>query len=147
MIIKAKSLLLLFLGLLIAFVLTGCKSTYEDLKHIYHPDIFDIEDDEYYVYVYRPQCEICSSLEETVVKYAKKAKRSSELPNLYVLNKGDGVYNHGIYCSAEEYVDFVGATTSNEVRTSSSPFLFKVKNGKVVLTIDDGNVMREELTL
>ena len=135
------------LCLCLTLLLTGCKSTYEDLEHVYHPDIFNIDEEEYYIYVYRPQCEICSNLEETVVKYAKKANRSKKLPNLYVLNKGDGVYNHGIYCGADEYVDFVGATTSSEVRTSSSPFLFKIKNGKVVLTIDDGNVMKEELTL
>lgn len=147
MINKLKSLFLLALCLVLTFILSGCKSTYEDLEHVYHSDIFNIDEEEYYIYVYRPQCEICSNLEETVVKYAKKANRNKKLPDLYVLNKGDGVYNYGIYCSAEEYVDFVGATTSKEVRTSSSPFLFKVKNGKVVLTIDDGNIMKEELTL
>ena len=147
MIKNLKSLFFIALCISFTIILTGCKNTYEDLEHVYHLDIFDIEENEYYIYVYRPQCEVCSSLEETVCKYAKKAKRDKDMPNLYVLNKGDGVNNHGIYCSAEDYVDFIGATTSSQVKTSSSPFLFKVQDGQVVLTIDDGNVMREELTV
>ena len=146
MINRFKKLFLVAIFTIFCLTLSACKS-YEDLEHVTHSEIFNIQETEYYIYVYRPNCEVCSNLEETVYKYAKKAKRSDDLPNLYVLNKGDGVNNAGIYCSQEDYKDFVGATTPSEVKTSTSPYLFKIKNGQVVLTIDDGNIMKEKLTL
>ena len=75
--------LLVILLLSLVFVITGCKKTYDKLEHVYHNGIFAVQEREYYIYVYRPNCEVCSSLEELVYNYAKKAKRDDDLPNLF----------------------------------------------------------------
>ena len=135
--LNMKKCLLLFLLICSLFTITGCKKTYKNLEHVIHKDIFNIQEREYYIYVYRPQCDVCSRLEEIVYKYAKKAKRNDDMPNLYVLNKGDTVNNSAIYHGNGVGNDFIGATTCDEIKTSTSPVLFKIKNGKVVSLFQD----------
>ena len=116
------------------FVLPGCSKTYDKIDQVIYPDIFKIDQDEYYVFVYRPQCTVCPQIEEDVYNYAKEAKHKKKMPNLYVLNKGDTVINGGI--ASDDYVDFVGATSYTEIKTSTSPFLILIKNGVVIKAID-----------
>ena len=142
-----KRCLLVILLLSIVFVITGCKKTYDKLDHVYHNGIFAVQEREYYIYVYRPNCEVCSSLEELVYNYAKKAKRDNDLPNLYVLNKGDTINNAGIYHGNGVGNDFIGATTYQEIKTSTSPVLFKIKNGRVVSLYQEDYDIKSRLTL
>ena len=82
--INIRKIAILILFICFLFTLTSCEKTYNKLEHIYHKDIFSIGELEYYIYVYRPNCEVCSSIEELVCDYAKKAKRSKDMPHLYV---------------------------------------------------------------
>lgn len=144
---NTKRCLLIILLICFMFTITGCKKTYDKLDHVYHKDLFTIPEKEYFIFVYRPNCDVCSSLEELVYDYAKKAKNKNDLPNLYVLNKGDTVNNAGIYHGDSVGNDFLGATTYQEIKTSTSPVLFKIKNGQVVsLLVDDYEII-ERLTI
>ncbi len=133
---------------ILMFTIFGCKTnkTYDNIKEITHSEIFTIDQDVYYIYVYRPNCEICANLEAEVYQFYRTSKHNSSIPDLFVINKGDGEKNAGIYCDNHDFCnDFVGASTPEGVRTSSSPLLFKVRDGKVVKICETKDTIREEL--
>lgn len=144
---KVKHILICILLLIFCFSLSSChkKTGYERIKHVNYSEIFDVKDDEYYIFIYRPTCEICSLIEDEVCGYAKKAKVKRSMPKLYVLNKGDTEVNGAIHCKEEDYKDFVGATRYTQIHTNTSPFLIKIKNGKVTATFDAKTLILEEL--
>lgn len=127
-------------------MVTSCKSKYERIDHINYNEIFKVKDSKYYVFIYRPGCTICPLIEDDVFNYYKKARRHKEMPNLYALNKGDTLNNGGIACSEEDYVDFVGATSYQQIHTYSSPFLFLVEDGVVTKTFEGKTAILAELT-
>lgn len=138
----------LFILLILCFLaLTGCApKEYEDLKHIYYQEILSQKEDEYYVYIYRYDCAVCERIKEDVIYYYRNYKKY-DLPRLYVLNKGDTVNNQGINDPDATPEDFLWTYDYTDIKTSTSPYLIRVRKGRVVEALDMRSQILEELTI
>lgn len=147
--IKNFTLVILFCILFIS--MTGCRNSYNDFEkyHILKKEMFTLDDDEYYIYIYSTTCTVCSQIEEEVVKYANKAISDSSYINLYFLNLGDKINNSGIKCAANEEcnMDFLGADSYSKVKIEGPPCLIKIKGGKVVSIFDGKTKIKNQLAL
>lgn len=144
---KIVKLNLILLFILCLFTLTSCKpEEYEDLKHIYYKDILSQEEKEYYVYLYRHDCAVCERIKEDVIYYYMNYKKH-DLPRLYVLNKGDTVNNRGINNPDDEPVNFLWTYNYTDIKTSTSPYLIKVRKGQVIAAYDMKSQILEKLAI
>ena len=144
--IKRICLILILLPLLL-LTITSCKiEEYEDMKHIYYKEILSQEEDDYYVYVYRYDCAVCERIKEDVICYYKNYKKY-DLPRLYVLNKGDTVNNQGINAESDEPVNFLWTYDYSDIKTPTSPYLIRVRKGRVIAAYDARSQILETLKI
>jgi hypothetical protein len=144
---KIRICLILILLPLLLLTVTSCKiDEYEDMKHIYYPDILSQKEDEYYVYIYRYDCAVCERIKEDVIYYYKNYKKH-DLPRLYVLNKGDTVNNQGINAESDDPVNFVWTYNYFDIKTPTSPYLIRVRKGQVIAAYDARSQILERLKI
>ena len=144
--IKRICLILILLPLLL-LIITSCNiEEYEDMKHIYYKEILSQEEDDYYVYVYRYDCAVCERIKEDVIYYYKNYKKY-DLPRLYVLNKGDTVNNQGINAESDEPVNFLWTYDYSDIKTPTSPYLIRVRKGRVIAAYDARSQILETLKI
>lgn len=94
----------------------------EDL-HIEWNDMFDQNEDQYYVYVYAIACTACSMLREGIVNFSRNSGN-----NFYFVYPSDDID----YVDDEETAETsLGATSIADVHIYTTPTLIKITDGAV----------------
>ena len=145
--LKRICLLILLFGIIV--VLTSCEKSYNKIKHIAYYEILSLDEKEYYVFIHMPDCAICKTIEEDIYNYYKKAKRSNNLPNLYVVNRGekenyDALTQTGYY-KDDDYSHLIGCKNVEEIKLCTSPVMFKIKNQTIIGIYDEQSLITNEL--
>ena len=103
-------------------------------KTIEWDQIFDVELDDYYTYIYSPTCGHCNEIKNTVINYG--------------LNHDDFffvLYNKDIPVITEKD-SIIGNTSIEEIGVVGTPSLFHILNGVLIENIVGSNAIIETLT-
>ena len=125
-----KKLFLVLILLVQLFILTGCKSSLQDIT-IGDQYIFTIEEDHYYIFFYKDGCSGCELVKPTILEYAKGGKTKIYAVNLHPEGKNQSRIfrkftegNTGQGTNGDFYVN--GATKWTSLYIASTPSLIEI---------------------
>ncbi len=127
--------------ILVIFMLlnVGCrqkKVQYDEKYIINMEDIYNQNDDEYYVYFFKDQCPYCDDTYDTIIKYLEKCD-GKEYLNLYICDLSEVVFK----TYKIEYLDtYATITFKNDEIDSYSKDIKEIKKvlGKYYITFNHG---------
>jgi thioredoxin-related protein len=134
-------------------MLAGCSkqvNEYGDMTIIKYSEIFEQDELEYYVYIYRPyvnndnNCPYCETIKSEVFAYANYARKHKQARPIYIINYNDKTTNAGMYISTGENQS-LNATTYTEIKIRTVPYLMLIQRGKVTKAWDEATPIKEEL--
>ena len=143
-----KRISLIILVICLTIGLTSCEKSYNKIKHLAYYEILSLDEKEYYVFIHMPDCNVCKRIEEDIYTYAKKAKRKSSKPNLYIVNRGekenyDALTQMGL--QNDDYSSLIGSKNVEDIKLCTSPVMLKIKNHTIIGVYDSGSLITDEL--
>lgn len=116
-------------------------ASYDLIETIVYKDILSQEEDKYYIFIYRDNCEVCKSMTNKVVNYYYQGS----VP-MYALNRSDTEANQEMTAEPGTTKNVgLNASVYTEVKLCSAPVLLEVTNGVVTKLIDMKTLIFEEL--
>lgn len=133
---------------LILLTLTSCKK-FEKIKEVDYTNMFS-QGEDYYVYIYKPNCAVCERIQDDIYEYFKSTKKDDSLLKIYRYNKGIKENYDAIKCKDYDSDDmciynYVGAKSPEEISCNSSPVLIRITSGVVVSAFDEATLILNEL--
>ena len=116
-------------------------ASYDLMETIVYKDILSMPEEQYYIFIYRDNCEVCSSMRNQILNYYYQGK-----VKMYALNRSNTEANQEMTAPSGTTVNVgLGASVYTEVKLCSTPVLLEVTNGVITKLIDMKTLIFDEL--
>ena len=116
-------------------------ASYDLMETIVYKDILSMPEGQYYIFIYRDNCEVCSSMRNQILNYYYQGK-----VKMYALNRSNTEANQEMTAPSGTTVNVgLGASVYTEVKLCSTPVLLEVTNGVITKLIDMKTLIFDEL--
>lgn len=111
------------------------------METIVYKDILSMKEEQYYIFIYRDTCDVCSSMRNKILNYYYQGKTK-----MYALNRSDTEANQEMTAPDGTSVNVgLNASVYTDVKLCSTPVLLEITNGVVTKLIDMKTLIFNEL--